>query len=118
MAPRLNQKKTSAPQTLSKTLTGIAGFDDITNGGLPTARPTLICGGAGSGKTLFSMEFIVKGATLFNEPGVFVTFEEKAEELASNVASLGFDLNNLVAENKLRIDYVHIDRSEIDETGE
>jgi len=118
MPQGINKKNTGTHTPLQKTLTGIGGFDDITDGGLPTARPTLVCGGAGSGKTLFSMEFIVRGATLFNEPGVFVTFEEKAEELASNVSSLGFDLNKLVATNKLRIDYVHIDRSEIDETGE
>ncbi len=120
MAPKLNQKqkKTGTPRPLTKSQTGITGFDDITNGGLPTGRPTLICGEAGCGKTLFSMEFIVKGATLYNEPGVFVTFEEKAEELASNVASLGFDLNEMIANNQMRIDYVHIDRSEIDETGE
>jgi circadian clock protein KaiC len=103
---------------LPKTLTGIAGFDEITAGGLPAGRPTLVCGEAGSGKTLFSIEFIVKGATEFNEPGVFVAFEEKADELAMNVASLGFDLKKLVAENKLRLDHVHIERSEIEETGE
>jgi circadian clock protein KaiC len=85
---------------------------------LPTGRPSLVCGEAGSGKTLFSTEFIVKGATVFNEPGVFVAFEEKAEELAMNVASLGYDLKKLVAENKIRIDHVHIERSEIEETGE
>ena len=78
---------------LPKTLTGIAGLDEITEGGLPTGRPTLICGAAGSGKTLFSLEFIVKGALQFNEPGVFMAFEEKAEELSINVASLGFDGN-------------------------
>lgn len=104
--------------TIPKTATGINGFDEITMGGLPSGRPTLICGDAGSGKTLFSMEFIIKGATMFNEPGVFVAFEEKAEELASNVKSLGFDLKKIISQNKLRVDYVHIERSEIEETGE
>src|ERR1700712_2243135 len=118
MAKGIKEKGIGASTTLPKTLTGIGGFDDITNGGLPAGRPTLICGEAGSGKTLFSMEFIVRGATLYNEPGIFVTFEEKAEELASNVTSLGFDLHKLVKENKLKIDYIHIDRSEIEETGE
>ena len=103
---------------LPKTLTGISGFDEITGGGLPAGRPTLVCGEAGCGKTLFAVEFIVRGATEFNEPGVFVAFEEKADELAMNVGSLGFDLKTLVAENKARLDHVHIERSEIEETGE
>jgi len=114
-----NKKITSSPLPLfPKASTGINGFDEITQGGLPQGRPTLVCGEAGSGKTLFSMEFIVRGAVEFNEPGVFMAFEEKAEELAANVSSLGFDLNKLVKQNKLRIDYVHIERSEIEETGE
>jgi circadian clock protein KaiC len=103
---------------LAKTPTGINGLDEITEGGLPKGRPTLICGDAGSGKTIFSIEFIVKGATEFNEPGVFVAFEEKADELAQNVASLGFDLKKLINEKKIKIDHIHIDRSEIEETGE
>lgn len=103
---------------LPKTLTGITGLDEITNGGLPKGRPTLICGEAGCCKTLFGMEFIVRGAIQYNEPGVFVAFEEKAEELAQNVTSLGFDLKKLIAQKKLRIDHVHIERSEIEETGE
>src|SRR4051812_7125208 len=103
---------------LKKTRSGIPGLDEITLGGLPTGRPTLICGGAGCGKTLFSLEFIIKGAAEFNEPGVFVAFEEKAEELAMNVASLGFDLESLQKANKVRVDYIHIDKSEIEETGE
>jgi circadian clock protein KaiC len=119
MATSPKSKSLVAPQkTLAKTPTGISGFDEITIGGLPAGRPTLICGEAGSGKTLFSVEFIVRGITQYNEPGVFVAFEEKAEELSANVASLGFDLNKLVKQNKLRIDYVHIKRSEIEETGE
>ncbi len=103
---------------IPKTLTGISGLDEITHGGIPTGRPTLICGGAGCGKTLLSLEFIVRGVIEYNEPGVFMAFEEKGEELAMNVASLGFDLNKLQAEKKIKVDYVHIDRSEIEETGE
>ena len=89
---------------IQKTKTGIEGLDDITGGGLPKGRPTLICGGPGCGKTLMSVEFLVKGATLYNEPGVFLAFEEKAEELSANVASLGFDLEKLQKEKKLRLD--------------
>lgn len=103
---------------LRKTPTGIQGFDEITNGGLPAGRPTLVCGGAGCGKTLFGMEFIVRGATVFNEPGVFMSFEETNDELINNVTSLGFDLVKLVREKKIALDYVHIERSEIEETGE
>ncbi len=103
---------------LRKCRTGISGLDDITEGGLPKGRPTLVCGGAGSGKTLLAMEFIVRGITEFNEPGVFMAFEETAEELAENVASLGFDVNKLIRQNRMAIDYVHIERSEIEETGE
>jgi len=103
---------------LQKSPTGISGLDEITRGGLPLGRPTLLCGSAGCGKTLMSIEFIVRGALQFNEPGVFMAFEEKADELATNVASLGFDLNTLVADKKIRIDHVHIERSEIEETGE
>jgi circadian clock protein KaiC len=105
-------------KSLHKTPTGIIGLDEITLGGLPTGRPTLICGAAGSGKTLFSLEFIVRGAIEFNEPGVFMAFEEKAEELAINVASLGFDLDQLQRDKLIKLDYVHIERSEIEETGE
>nr|WP_067056243.1 circadian clock protein KaiC [Mucilaginibacter sp. L294] len=104
--------------TLPKALTGITGLDEITEGGLPLGRPTLICGEAGCGKTLMSLEFIVRGAVQYNEPGVFVAFEEKSDELAMNVASLGFDLKKLQEQKKLKIDHVHIDRSEIEETGE
>jgi len=101
-----------------KSPTGINGLDDITDGGLPKGRPTLVYGSAGCGKTLFAMEFLVKGAKLYDEPGVFMAFEETSEELSKNVASLGFDLDNLEAKNKLLVDYVHIDKSEIEETGE
>ncbi|WP_448699807.1 circadian clock protein KaiC [Mucilaginibacter sp. AW1-3] len=103
---------------LPKTPTGITGLDQITGGGIPKGRPTLICGEAGSGKTLMSIEFIVRGAVEYNEPGVFMAFEEKAEELEMNVASLGFDLKKLQEEKKIRIDHVHIEMSEIEETGE
>lgn len=103
---------------LEKSLTGITGFDQITLGGLPKGRPSLVCGGPGSGKTLFGMEFIANGAQRFGEPGVIMTFEEKATELSVNVASLGLDLDQLQAEGKVKIDYVHIDKAEIEETGE
>ena len=103
---------------LQKTPTGIIGLDEITAGGLPKGRPTLVCGDAGSGKTLLSIEFIVRGAMEFGEPGVFVAFEEKAEELAINVASLGFNLAKLQKDKMVKVDHVHIDRSEIEETGE
>jgi len=102
---------------LPKTPSGIDGLDEITGGGLPLGRPTLICGAAGCGKTLFAMEFLVHGATRSNEPGVYMSFEETAEELAQNVSSLGFDLRGLIARKKIFIDYVHVDRSEIHETG-
>ncbi|MBC7947291.1 MAG: circadian clock protein KaiC [Chitinophagaceae bacterium] len=105
-------------QALLKTKTGINGLDEITVGGIPQGRTTLVCGGPGCGKTLLSMEFIVKGAMMYNEPGVFIAFEEKTEELTTNVASLGFDLQKLQKAKKLRLDYVHIDRDEIEETGE
>ena len=105
-------------KTLPKSPTGIQGFDEITGGGLPTGRPTLVCGGAGCGKTLFGMEFLVRGATQFNEPGVFMSFEETNEELIKNVASLGFDLVDLVKNKKIALDHVQIERSEIEETGE
>ena len=103
---------------LLKTPTGIKGLDEITGGGLPQGRPTLVCGGTGCGKTLLAMEFLVRGATQFDEPGVFLSFEEKSDELNKNFASFGFDLNALVGENKLSIDYVHLEPSEIEETGE
>ena len=103
---------------LPKTRTGIFGLDEITEGGLPTGRPTLVCGDAGCGKSLLALEFIFKGATMFNEPGVFVSFEETEDELKMNVASLGFDLDKLVKSKKIKVDHVHIDRSEIEETGE
>ena len=103
---------------LEKAPTGIQGFDEITQGGLPKGRPTLICGGPGSGKTLLGMQFLVNGAIRYHEPGVFMSFEETAEELAKNCVSLGYDLKGLAASKKLSLDYVHVERSEIEETGE
>jgi circadian clock protein KaiC len=101
-----------------KTPTGIEGLDEITEGGFPKGRPTLICGGAGCGKTLLSMQFLIKGILDYNEPGVFMSFEEPAKDLALNVKSLGFDLEKLKAEKKLVLDYVRVERAEIDEAGE
>lgn len=116
---RENRRNRQKPlENLKKERTGIPGFDEITRGGLPAGRPTLVCGSAGAGKTLFAMEFLVRGATFFDEPGVFISFEETDEELATNVASLGFDLKQLIADKKLVLDYVFIERSEIEETGE
>lgn len=103
---------------LPKSLTSIQGFDEITNGGLPKGRPTLVCGGAGCGKTLFAMEFIVRGATQHNEPGVFISFEETEKELTENVASLGFDLNSLIEKKKMWLEHIHIERGEIAQSGE
>lgn len=103
---------------LPKAPTGIRGLDDITGGGLPRGRPTLICGGAGCGKTLLAIEFLVNGATQYGEPGVFVAFEETAAELAQNVRSLGFDLDDLIRRKLLAIDFIRLERSEIQETGE
>ena len=107
----------SRPQ-LPKAPTGIVGLDEITGGGLPKGRPTLVCGSAGCGKTLLAMEFLVRGATQFDEPGVFMAFEETAKDLTENVASLGFDLKDLVARKKIVLDFVFVERSEIEETGE
>jgi len=104
--------------TVRKVPTGIPGLDEITNGGLPAGRPTLVCGGPGSGKTLLGITFLVNGAVQFDEPGVLMSFEENAEELAEDVGSLGFDLLGLVNDRRLVVDYVHVDRSEIEETGE
>ena len=101
-----------------KTPTGIRGLDEVTRGGLPTGRPTLVCGGAGSGKTLLALTFLVNGAVRFDEPGVLMTFEENGAEIASDVASLGFDLPALIEAKKIAVDYVRVERSEIEETGE
>jgi circadian clock protein KaiC len=107
-----------APGRLLKVPTGIRGLDEITSGGLPAGRPTLVCGGAGCGKTLLAMEFLVRGALEHGEPGVFVSFEETRDELAANFASLHFDLPALEAKKRLAIDYVQVNRHEIEETGE
>jgi circadian clock protein KaiC len=109
---------TAIDRALPKSPTGIQGLDEVTGGGLPRGRPTLICGSAGCGKTLLSMEFLVRGATQYGEPGVFVTFEETSEELAQNVRSLGFDINRLAGQKKLLVDFVRVERSEIEETGD
>ena len=114
-----NAHKSTSPKTyLPKCPTGIQGLDEITGGGLPRGRPTLMCGGPGCGKTLFAAEFLVRGAVQFGEPGVFMAFEETEAELKANVASLGFDLAGLVRRKKIAIDYVHIERSEVQESGE
>lgn len=112
-----NKTKHRSP-ILPKALTGIQGLDEITGGGLPSGRPTLICGGAGSGKTLFGLEFLVRGATQYDEPGVFMSFEETIPDLTMNAGSLGFNLGRLVADKKLFLDHVQISRSEIAETGD
>lgn len=101
-----------------KTPSGIDGLDEITDGGFPKGRPTLVCGGAGCGKTLLSMQFLIKGITEYNEPGVFMSFEEPSDDLTLNVKSLGFDLEKLKADKKLVVDYVRVERSEIEEAGE
>jgi len=113
-----NRRKLNQPASgLTKCLTGIPGLDEITNGGLPEGRPTLLCGGAGCGKTLLATEFLVRGAVQYGQPGVYMGFEETSEDLTKNVASLGFALNELVAKKKIALDYVSIERSEIEETG-
>jgi circadian clock protein KaiC len=116
---KTNGAKLTSPAThLPKCPTGIQGLDEITGGGLPRGRPTLVCGSAGCGKTLLAAEFLVRGAVQFGEPGVFMAFEETEAELKANVASLGFDLAGLVRRKKIVLDYVHIEPSEIQESGE
>jgi len=109
-------KKNSAPShlALAKSPTGIRGLDEITLGGLPRGRPTLVCGRAGCGKTLFAVEFLVHGAIDYDDPGVFIAFEETEEDLTKNVASLGYDLADLSRRKKLTIDYIRVERSEIE----
>jgi circadian clock protein KaiC len=111
-------QKRAASNVLKKVPTGITGFDDITGGGLPQGRPTLVCGGAGCGKSLFATEFLVRGALQYGESGVLMTFEETAVDITKNVASLGFDIPDLIARKKLFIDHVRVDRNEIEENGE
>src|SRR5262245_42385242 len=115
MTKSANHANTSN-RALPKAPTGIQGLDEVTGGGLPRGRPTLVCGSAGCGKTLLAMEFLVRGATQYDEPGVFMAFEETAAELTQNVRSLGFDLDDLVEQKKLVVDFVRVERSEIDET--
>ena len=116
--PRSTVKKVSGNRPLPKAPTGIQGLDEITSGGFPRGRPTLVCGSAGCGKTLLAMEFLVRGATQFGEPGVFMAFEENTHELTQNVRSLGFDLDRLGRQKKVVLDYVRVEREEIQETGE
>src|ERR1700758_1616570 len=115
---QLTQRDSGEYGSLPKAATGIQGLDEGTGGGFPRGKPPLICGSAGAGKTLLAMEFLVRGATKYDEPGVFMAFEETAPELTQNVRSLGFDLDELAQQKKLLIDYVRIERSEIDETGD
>jgi circadian clock protein KaiC len=111
-------KKSNESNALIKVPTGIEGFDEITGGGLPQGRPTLVCGAAGCGKSLFATEFLIRGALQFHEPGILMTFEETADDIKKNVASLGFDITDLVARKKILIDHVRVERSEIEENGE
>jgi circadian clock protein KaiC len=112
-ANKMSEKRTPLP----KSPTGIRGLDEITGGGFPQGRPTLVCGGTGCGKTLLSMEFLIHGATRFNEPGLFIAFEETAADLTQNVASLGFDLAELIDRQQIIIDYIHLDHSELESSG-
>jgi circadian clock protein KaiC len=114
--PRVEKKGTT--DKLAKTPTGIQGLDEITGGGLPKGRPTLVCGGAGSGKTMLAMTFLEHGARKCNEPGVFFSFEENESELATNFASLGYDLTDLIKQKKIIVDFVVVEKNEIAETGE
>lgn len=118
LMPKRKALSASNPTPLVKSPTGIEGLDEITLGGLPKGRPTLVCGSAGCGKTLFGMEFLVRGARQFGEPGVCMSFEERTSDLVHNVASLGFDLQDLIDREKLVIDHVQVERSQIEETGE
>jgi len=112
------KRRSESASNLPKSPTGITGLDEITGGGLPAGRPTLVCGSAGCGKTMLAVEFLVRGATEFGEPGVFMMFEENAAELSANVRSLGFDLDLLVRQKKIALDHVHLERSEIEEAGD
>src|ERR1035438_9526344 len=119
MKTKTNGHKLTAPATqLPKCPTGIQGLDEITSGGLARGRAKLVCGGAGCGKTLLAAEFLVRGAVQFGEPGVLMAFEETEKELTANVASLGFDLAGLIRRKKIVVDYVHVEPSEVHESGE
>lgn len=111
-------RRVAPAAALQKAPTGIVGLDEILTGGLPRGRPTLVCGDAGSGKSLLAIEFLVRGARQFREPGVLVAFEETGDDISRNVASLGYRLKDEIARRMLVIDYVHLDRSQISETGE
>jgi circadian clock protein KaiC len=115
--PRAKLLKISR-SSLPKIPTGIDGLDEVTGGGLPKGRTTLVCGSPGCGKTLLAMEFLAHGALQYGEPGVCLEFEEATEKLTANVRSLGLDLSALVKHKKLSVDHIHIDRNEIAETGE
>ena len=116
---RPSSKRTlKSTRELAKAPTGILGLDEVTGGGLPRGRPTLVTGGPGCGKTLLALEFLVHGASKYGEPGVFVTFEERAEDLLDNARSIGLDLDDLIRRKRLAIEYVRVERSEIEETGE
>jgi len=115
---RRNAGAQASPRGLAKARTGIEGLDSITDGGLPRGRPTLVCGSAGCGKTLLAMEFLVRGATEFGEPGVFLAFEETTDELVQNVRSLGFDLDALGVQKKVVLEHIQVERSELEENGE
>ncbi len=113
-----NNSLEMSSEPIKKCHTGISGFDEITFGGLPQGRPTLITGGAGSGKTMFAMEFIVNGATDYNEPGVYISFEEGTTDLEKNFASVGFDLKQLIADGRIIIEHIPLNRADYQETGE
>ena len=117
-ATRHSPQKSIADGQLAKAPTGIHGFDELTRGGLPRGRPTLVCGGPGCGKTLFALEFLVRGAVNYHEPGVFISFEERPEDLQANLASLGVDLESLTKNKLILVDHVRVERSEIEETGD
>src|SRR5512142_1355798 len=111
MAQNVSPRGEGKPGRLAKVPSGIVGLDEITGGGLPRGRPTLVCGGPGCGKTLLAMEFLLRGAIEHGEPGVFLSFEESVDELAANVGSLGFDIRRLEAQQKLAIDQAKVERS-------
>ena len=116
----MSARKTTRPSTarnVPKSPTGIQGLDEITGGGLPRGRPTLICGGPGCGKTILAMEFLINGAQMYGEPGVFMSFEESVEDLTLNFASVGFDPRAMTARKMLALDYVKVTPHEIQETG-
>ena len=118
MTATVRRRGNGSRHPLAKTPTGIPGLDEITNGGLPRGRPTLVCGGAGCGKSLLAMEFLVRGVLDYGEPGVFMSFEETTDDLVENGRSLGFDLERLSARRRLLLDHVRLERSELTETGE